>query len=185
MSSFDGPDRGASRNPGRVSRAAFAAAALAAVLFFAPVIPALTLRARARSFPPAFPFAIGPALSREGFELSYTHSVNKGRVTDFFDIAPSGALVVRKSRFVSYGAGMGEPLEGGSFVDRGSFFELTGLDRSMPRVLLAVGEIAGHAITRAGRRYVLSNLFAPRSSVIIEYRSVSAFDLLRSGLHRR
>ncbi len=166
--------------------ACVAAAALAVALFalFAPVLPVLAVSPRARGFAAPPPLVVGPAFSRESFELSYTHSVNRGRVVDFVDIAPSGDLVVRKSRFVSYGAGMSEPSEGGSLVDRGPYLELVGIDRVLPSVLLAVGETAGHELARAGRRYELSARFAPRSSVMIEYRQVSAFDFLRSGPHR-
>ena len=90
MSSFERPGRAS----GRVRRrAVYAAGAFALVaVFFAPLVPALTVSPRERGFPLASPLVVGPTLvvgpvlSREGFELSYTHSVNKGRVTDYLEI---------------------------------------------------------------------------------------------------
>ena len=47
----------------------------------------------------------------KGFVISYTHSVNKGRVHDYYKHTPEKKLELYKTSFVSYGAGIPEPEE--------------------------------------------------------------------------
>ena len=55
---------------------------------------------------------------KEGFIISYTHSVNKGRVHDYYrTLKNTKELELYQTQFVSYGAGIPEPYEteGASF----------------------------------------------------------------------
>ena len=56
---------------------------------------------------------------KNGFIISYTHSVNKGRVHDFYKCdQKEEALILQSTHFVSYGAGIPEPEEtpGATFI---------------------------------------------------------------------
>lgn len=112
----------------------------------------------------------------DGFVISYTHSVNKGRVHDYYSCNEDGTLTVYKTVFVSYGAGIPEPEEtpGAVFTDTGTGYEISGLNRTIPFLVMAVGVVAEHSITTGGREIFLKALFAPQTSLVIKIEKVSA-----------
>lgn len=122
------------------------------------------------------------------FEISYTHSVNKGRVTDFYSINSNNNLMLFKTRFVSYGAGIPEleDFPGAVFAKTSSGYEISGIDREIPRLVMAVGLIAEHKIVffysnetlLVPYEYELKSLFAPQTSIIIELKKVSLADYI-------
>lgn len=116
----------------------------------------------------------------QGFEISYTHSVNKGRVHDFFTSTRNGDLVVDKTIFVSYGAGIPEPSEtsGAIFIQLKDGYEITGLNRRMKQFVMAVGVIAEHSITLGQKEVFLKTLFAPQTSLIFRIKRVSILGYL-------
>jgi hypothetical protein len=130
---------------------------------------------------------------REGFVISYTHSVNKGRVHDFY-ACEGNALVLEKTVFASYGAGMPEAEEtpGSGFSVTDSGYELVGLDRRTDELCLAVGLTARHSIALRqagadggedmGEELYLQDVFAVQTPVRIRVRHVS---LLRCLLARK
>ncbi len=123
------------------------------------------------------------------FVISYTHSVNKGRVRDFYTVLDDGSLMLSKSRFGSYGAGMPEPedLAGQVFVVTDSYLEMQQINQKMPGLYLAVGVIAGHALEllpESGESsfWPLNEYFAPQTRLYISYRRVSVCQLIFSSL---
>ena len=126
------------------------------------------------------------AFYKEGFIISYTHSVNKGRVHDFYRPAKGGGLELYKTEFVSYGAGIPEPEEppGAVFpvTDDGYFIE--NLHRNVPRLTMAVGIIANHSIAAGTdfdgqKEYFLTDYFAPQTSIILEIKRVIFIDYIK------
>ena len=122
----------------------------------------------------------------KGFVISYTHSVNKGRVHDFYRPAKDGGLELYKTEFVSYGAGIPEPEEtpGAVFTvtDDGYFIE--NLNRYLPRLTMAVGLIANHSLAVGSdfyeqREYFLTSFFEPQTSIILEIKRISLFKYMR------
>lgn len=108
-----------------------------------------------------------------GFVISYTHSVNKGRVHDFYDI-DGGMLVLEKTAFVSYGAGIPEASEtdGARFAVTDDGYVITNLNRRLERLVMAVGVIAEHTMTVGDKDVLLRTLFAPQTSLSIEVKKV-------------
>jgi hypothetical protein len=106
------------------------------------------------------------------FIISYTHSVNKGRVKDFIKVSPDYSLTVEKTRFVSYGAGIPEPEEGQKFIKTDEYLEIQDINLNKPFFVQAVGVIANHAIEINGKIYYLRNYFKPQTSLRIEYKKV-------------
>lgn len=115
------------------------------------------------------------------FVISYTHSVNKGRVHDFYEWDDSGILIMRETEFVSYGAGIPEPGE-----TPGAYFETTpdgyfirNINRKIPRLVMGVGLIAHHTIRfdgkdgTIGEEIPFTDLFEPQTSIILENKKVS------------
>ena len=102
----------------------------------------------------------------QGFEIAYTHSVNKGRVHDCFSVQ-GNELVVEKSRFVSYGAGIPEVQDAPDAVftvlDDG--YQISWQDRRMKSFDMAVGLVANHSITIGGREIPMQELFPPQTGI--------------------
>lgn len=124
----------------------------------------------------------------ECFVISYTHSVNKGRVHDFYTWDKSGVLTMAQTEFVSYGAGIPEPEE-----TPGAFFEVSyqgyfikNINRKVEKLTMGVGIIANHTLrfdstAGIGEEIPFTRLFQPQTSVILEIKKVSVIDYL---LHR-
>src|SRR5574344_1095708 len=104
----------------------------------------------------------------KGFSISYTHSVNKGRVHDYYECGKDGTLTVYKTVFVSYGAGIPEPEEtqGAVFKLTPDGYEISGLNRRLTSLTMAVGVTADHSVTAGTRTTFLASFFAPTTSVV-------------------
>lgn len=180
---------------------ATASAALAASLvLFVPLFPALRVEKadlRGRTIRPgktgsAFGQLLlpGPGFpsiahaSGTSFEISYTHSVNKGRVADAYT-ADSRGITLEATRFVSYGAGMSDPAPGNTFASADGRIEIGNINLHIPVLYLAVGVVAGHEISCGGTSWVLADIWPPQTTLAISYRKASVFDYIRSARHDR
>ena len=121
----------------------------------------------------------------QGFVISYTHSVNKGRVHDYYKIEKNGNLTVFKTVFVSYGAGIPESYEtaGAKFRVTEEGYEISGLNRTQKRLLMAVGMVAEHSIAlgsdfKSENERFLKDFFKAQTSLIFEVRRVSVVNYL-------
>lgn len=119
----------------------------------------------------------GALLSRtavkSGFVIAYTHSVNKGRVRDSYSV--NGAeLVLDRTEFVSYGAGIPEASEtvGARFTREDGAYVISGLNRRLPQFLMAVGVIAEHSVTVSEKEIYLKECFRPQTRLRIRVRRV-------------
>ena len=124
--------------------------------------------------------------ARDGFAISYTHSVNKGRVHDFYLPAGDGGLELFMTEFVSYGAGIPEPYEtdGAEFHSTENGYIISGLNRRLPKLVMAVGVIAEHSVSfgktamegmefSGNNEFFLKEFFKPQTSLIFEIKKVS------------
>jgi hypothetical protein len=113
----------------------------------------------------------------ENFKLSYTHSVNKGRVVDFFQILPDGSLLLGKSLFQSFGAGMEDGESGPgrlSMTDEGLLLE--DINLGMPSLVVAVGSVADHRLGIPGKREMPLTAFSePLRFVSIRFERIPLF----------
>ena len=119
---------------------------------------------------------------KNGFIISYTHSVNKGRVHDYYKCDPKNReLVLQSTHFVSYGAGIPEPEEtpGAEFTALDDDYTISNLNRPMPKLLMAVGVIADHSFAVDNTDFeerALKDFFEPQTSLIFEIKKVSPVD---------
>lgn len=115
-----------------------------------------------------------------GFEISYTHSVNKGRVHDFYELNSHKGLILTSTRFVSYGAGIPEPIEteGAIFTLTDDGYVISNLNRHVQKLTMAVGLIANHELTINEKTYIMKDLFLPQTSIIFEIKRVSLLDYI-------
>lgn len=123
--------------------------------------------------------------AKDGFAISYTHSVNKGRVHDFY-VPVSEELELFMTEFVSYGAGIPEPYEtdGAEFHSTDNGYIIRGLKRRLPRLVMAVGVIAEHSVSfgktameemkfDGNNEFFLKEFFKPQTSLVFEIKKVS------------
>lgn len=124
-----------------------------------------------------------------GFCISYTHSVNKGRVHDYYRPSPDNKLILDRTIFVSYGAGIPEPEEtkGAVFTVLPNGYEISGLNRTVPQLVMAVGLIAEHSIAFLDdedslnlTEHFLKDYFAPQTSIILKIKRVSLFEYIKT-----
>ena len=115
----------------------------------------------------------------ETFVLSFTHSVNRRPVYDTFRVE-SDHLVIVKSRFDAFGAGMPEAStnEGTLSVTDGSWLEWV-VNRPVPEVTVRVGRVADHTLHLKGREIHLSDLSEPGSPLALRVRKIRWLDIMK------
>jgi hypothetical protein len=111
------------------------------------------------------------------FVLAFTHSVNRRPVYDTIRLA-RGHVVVVKSRYDAFGAGMPEhsTAEGTFRVAEDGWIEWT-INRPMPELVVRVGRVANHTLHLKGREIPLASLAPPGTAVALRARTYSEFDL--------
>lgn len=151
---------------------------LLGIIFLIPSIPVLAIYNR-KNPNQRFYSRIG---YKNGFVISYTHSVNKGRVHDFYTKTEDNQLKLERTIFVSYGAGIPEPEEtpGAVFTVLENGYEISNLNRIVPKLTMAVGLIANHAITfyyeSKSVDYSLTDFFEPQTSITLEIKKINLLE---------
>jgi len=158
---------------------------IAALIFFIPAKTVISVSSRKN---PKLRFYSSEAYQR-GFIISYTHSVNKGRIHDFYTCdKTNNSLILQTTHFVSYGAGIPEPEEtpGASFLAMDDYYIISNINRAIPQLVMAVGLIAEHSFAPICLEYnyensfdniegeiLLTDYFEPQTSLIIAVKKVS------------
>ncbi|MCR4742834.1 MAG: DUF1850 domain-containing protein [Treponema sp.] len=158
---------------------------LAGVILFTPAITLLSISNRKN------PSEVYYSLDgyKKGFTLSYTHSVNKGRVHDYYECLKDGNLLINQTIFVSYGAGIPEASESprAEFTVTSNGYKISNLQRKVDKLVMAVGIIANHSITfelnedfnnLKTKEYFLTDYFKPQTSIILQIKKVSLMNFL-------
>ncbi len=113
----------------------------------------------------------------DSFEITFTHSLNLSPITDVVEWT-GGELIVRKSIFRSFGAGVPVPSDGiGTELVRreDGGYELIGIDKRMDRITILTQKIPNHKITFGADEVYLLELLGPEGTgrqVDIEVRLV-------------
>ncbi|MBI5579195.1 MAG: DUF1850 domain-containing protein [Deltaproteobacteria bacterium] len=115
----------------------------------------------------------------EEFVLAFTHSVNRRPVYDTLR-AEGDRLVIVKSRFDSFGAGMPEAStdEGTLIVAPDGWLEWT-VNRPVPEIIVRVGRVAEHKLNFKGREIRLADLAQPGAPLIMRVRKARMLDLVK------
>jgi hypothetical protein len=111
----------------------------------------------------------------EDFVLAFVHSVNKRPVFDTLRVARDH-LVIVKSRFDAFGAGMPETsTEQGTFrVAEDGWLEWT-INRPLPEVIVRVGRVANHTLRLKGREIRLADLAEPGTPLAMRVQNRSIY----------
>lgn len=149
-------------------------------LFCSPILPVLSITNR-KNHAQRFYSVDG---CKNGFIISYTHSVNKGRVKDFYTVTSNQKLLCNTTVFLSYGAGIPEPddFPDAVFTVTKDGYEITNINRIVDKLTMAVGIIANHAITithkNVSKDYYFTDFFEPQTSIILEIKRVSLLNYI-------
>ena len=159
--------------------------------FLVPVIPVLSITNRKN--PNQKVYSVDGF--KNGFIISYTHSVNKGRVKDYYTIKSDYTLLCDKSVFLSYGAGIPEPQDfpDAVFSVTSEGYTITNINRNLKKLTMAVGIIANHSITilnsnvvnsqtefSDSKEFFLTDFFEPQTSINLQIKRVSLIKYLTS-----
>ena len=119
--------------------------------------------------------------AKKGFAICYTHSVNKGRVTDLYKKGDNTNLILYQTNFVNYGAGISEvdEIPNSKFVilEDGKY-ALTNINRELKSFLMAVGVVANHSIIIEEKEYFLDEYFKSQTRLEIFIKRVCLFEYL-------
>ena len=145
---------------------------LLTIILFKPIFPKLLINEKVFN------------IKNKEFVISYTHSVNKGLVRDYYIIEDKN-IVLLKTRFASYGAGIPEPEKSQKFTITDDYIEIDDINKKIYNLYLFVGTVANHKIEIDGEEIELKKLFKPQSRVKIEYKILSLFEYIKLKLNWR
>jgi len=145
------------------------------LLLFLPAVKALTIKDEEKN-----KLLHCVAVDRgDYFSIWYLHSVNKSPVEDFFYIGPGNCIILSKSVFYSFGAGVpSASSDGGEFRVYEDRIEVTGINRRIDDFFLFIGVTADHRFRMNGGEVILSHVIAPQKNIRIAVNRVSLADLL-------
>ena len=114
------------------------------------------------------------------FGMKYIHSVNKSPIEDVFEILDDNSIMLKKTIFRSFGAGVPYELEEGQLLDvRDDRIEISNINRQIDSYLLKVGTIAEHTLCINDLEIRMDSLTRPKRTVRLEVRSVPVTFFLR------
>ncbi|TFG82044.1 MAG: DUF1850 domain-containing protein [Spirochaetales bacterium] len=108
------------------------------------------------------PIATIPA--KNGFDLSFIHSINLSPVDEEFTMRKNGILVLDKVSFDQFGTGMPTSKEDGVRFEGGRY--VTKPARRFKEIPVRVSPVPGHELRIDGRRYALTR-WAPPSGLLL------------------
>lgn len=169
---------------------------LAGAVFLLPLKPVLVISSKAKTADTASAKCYYSASGyKNGFIISYTHSVNKGRVHDYYRHTKNNKLELYQTKFVSYGAGIPEPEEtpGAVFFVSDNCYTISNLHRELAELNMAVGLIAKHSISFEKQRplkkqrqqtlqldveYFFTDFFPPQTGITLKIKRVNLADYI-------
>lgn len=112
------------------------------------------------------------------FSLSFVHSVNKRPVDEYF-VVENNDLVVMKTVYDSFGAGMPEGTVAGMepHLNNEGLLEISSIDYRLPEINLFVGTVAKHTLSINNRKIALADLAEPGKPVQLKLSYVSVVQL--------
>ncbi len=113
------------------------------------------------------------------FYTSFTHSVNRTPVNEYYKISGS-SLVLVKATFHSYGAGMPEAGEYGSGSPSlvNGVVQIDDINKTFRRFTIFAGTSAGHTLNNDGGKVPFTQFVKPQTPVTFEVKKVSLVTLL-------
>ena len=124
-----------------------------------------------------------PVSEREEFTITFIHSVNKRPVIDYYRVEGM-QLVVFKSRYDSFGAGMPETSIDGMVLkqETNGMLELANINRKLDVVTIFIGTVAQHSIQIKQQDIPLEKFGQQGEPLEFQIKNVSYLELWRGGV---
>jgi hypothetical protein len=114
------------------------------------------------------------------FSVTYIHSVNKSPVEDQFSVESDYGIMLQKTVFKSFGAGIpSNSGDGGEFTFYNDRIEVEYTGRKIEKLLMFVGVIADHHFLMNGRDIRLNELSLPQRSVQFLVKKITVYRYLK------
>ena len=115
------------------------------------------------------------------FYTRFTHSVNRTPVNEYYRIS-EGKLVLVKTTFYSYGAGMPEVGEYGSGEPSiiNGMVQIDNINREFQSFTVFAGTYANHSLNTNNNEIFFSQFVEPQTPVTFEVKRISLITVLRS-----
>jgi hypothetical protein len=119
------------------------------------------------------------------FYISFTHSVNRTPVNEYYRIE-NNKFYVYKTTFYSFGAGMPDGSDNPNahivFNDNG-LVEIDNINRELSEFTYMVGTYADHTLHTENESFKLDKYVEPQEPAVFQIRRVSIFDILRRKIN--
>ena len=115
------------------------------------------------------------------FYISFIHSVNRTPVNEYYSVSKD-KLILEKTTFYSYGAGMPEIGEygGGEPHIVNGMVHLDNIHKEFEKFTYFSGTYANHSLNTDNGKISFSKLVNPQTPVTFEVKKISIITLLRS-----
>jgi len=111
-----------------------------------------------------------PVEAGESFVIRYIHSVDHTPIFEQFRLDPQQGLVLEKTWFTMFGAGLGHWAGHGRLTQNRDWITISDIDQPLGSFILRIGALSvGHTIIYHDRRIDLSRL-APGVRALVEFR---------------
>ena len=82
------------------------------------------------------------------FSVSYTHSVNKSLVEEYYTITPKDGIVLVKARYNNFGAGVATELTDGQYLsyDDENYMVINNMHAPISQLVYKVGTVSDHIL---------------------------------------
>ncbi len=103
------------------------------------------------------------------FSISYTHSVNKSMVEEYY-LLENGTITLIKSRYHHFGAGVATELREDEYLtyDDEGFMVINNMNLSIPQLVYKVGTVSDHILHIGDKSWHLKDFAPELTSVIFE-----------------
>lgn len=117
----------------------------------------------------------------DSFSVKYVHSVNNSPIEDVFKIQKDYGIMLDKTIFLSFGAGVPYELESGQVLNQQEDrIEIDNINKRIDEFLLRIGTVAGHTLLINGREIRLDRLTGSKQAVRFKVQRVPLFTLLET-----
>ena len=122
-----------------------------------------------------------------GFELSHRHSVAKLPWVEWFRVGPDEVMVLYRTRYGAFGAGLPSGDEGGTVSIEDGWIVIDGMHREFGSVALSPSSFTEHRLTVGSRAWALWPLVGGRTPVTMAVKRlpiglIAAWTIGHAGL---
>jgi len=106
------------------------------------------------------------------FSVSYTHSVNKSMVEEYYQFDHQGQITLIKARYHHFGAGVATELNEDEFLtyDEEGFMVINNMSIKIPTLIYKVGTISDHILHIDAQIWHLKDYAPELTSVVFELK---------------